>query len=162
MGTTPTPRPSPIPTTPPVDQSGTQAFDNAAGNCVDAANQAISLAQQAAAGRFGNNSIFNMDMHLALDPHSPDSGCADSPAHITQYRQYVSVATLTVWALDTQWYYAGTTIRQQWLADVLGALASLYPRANKSVQVMYNGAPCGSAHVGAGQGGQRQFDLTCG
>ncbi len=162
VGATPTPRPA-LPTPPPpVDQSGASAYDNAAGNCVDAANQAISLAQQAAAGRFGNNSIFNMDMRLELQPHGPDSGCADSSDHVRQYRQYVSVAALTVWPLDSQWYYAGTPIRQQWLADVLGALTSLYPRAEKSIQVMYNGAPCGSARIGSGQGGERQFDLSCG
>jgi hypothetical protein len=162
VGATATPRPA-LPTPPPpVDQSDTSAFDNAAGNCVDAANEAISLAQQAAAGRFGNNSIFNMDMRLELQPHGPNSGCSDSPAHVKQYRQYVSAATLTVWPLDSQWYYAGTPIRQQWLADVLGALTSLYPRAQKSIQVVYNGAPCGSASIGSGQGGARQFDLSCG
>jgi hypothetical protein len=162
VGSTPTPVPTALPTAPPVDQSSTTAFDNAAGNCVDAANQAITLTQQAAAGRFGNNSIFNMDMHLDLEPHGPNSGCADSPAHVARYRQYVSAATLTVWPLDSQWYYAGTAIRQQWLADMLGALQSLYARAHIDVNVIYNGTPCGSASIGFGKGGERQFNMSCG
>lgn len=160
LSATPTPLPTPQPTQPPVDQSSIDSFDNNAGNCVDAANQAISLIQQAAAGHFGN-SFFNMDMSLELEPHDPNSGCADS-AHIAHYRQdVVYKAALTVWPLDYVWSNAGPTIRQQWLADVLNTLVKLYPRANSSIQVMYNGLPCGSAAIGTGKSGTPQIDTSC-
>jgi hypothetical protein len=156
---TPTPVPT-LPPAPPVDESSTGAFDNAAGNCVDAAHQAIKLIAEAAAGHF-TNAGFNMDMHLALEPHGPTSGCADPPGHIASYRQYVSSAYLTVWALDSGWVNAGSAVKQLWLADVLNALLALYPRAEISVQVLYNGAPCGSAAMGSGPAGSRHLNPTC-
>jgi hypothetical protein len=160
VSSTPTPAPT-LPQAPPlVDQSSTSTFDNAAGNCVDAANQAIKLIAAAAAGRF-TDAGFNMDMHLALEPHGPTSGCADPPAHIASYRQYVSAAQLTVWALDSGWVNAGSAVKQLWLADVLNAVLALYPRAEIRVQVLYNGAPCGSAAMGAGHAGSRQLNPTC-
>jgi len=160
VSATPTPAPT-LPLAPPlVDQSSTSTFDNAAGNCVDAANQAIKLITGAAAGRFTDTG-FNMDMHLALEPHGPTSGCADSPAHIKRYRQYVNSAQLTVWALDSGWANANLTFKQQWLVDLLNALLALYPRAEVSVQVFYNGAPCGSISIGTGNGGSRQINPTC-
>jgi hypothetical protein len=157
---TPTPLPTLPPAPPPVDASSTSAFDNAAGNCVDAANQAISLIAEAAAGRFASTG-FNVDMHLALEPHGPTSGCAVPPVHITSYRQYVSSAQLTVWALDSAWVNAGSAVKQLWLADVLNALLALYPRAVINVQVLYNGAPCGSAALGAGPAGSRRINPSC-
>src|SRR5437763_8360411 len=78
VSSTPTPAPT-VPPAPPVDQSSTSAFDNAAGNCVDAASQAITLIAEAAAGSITGTG-FNMDMHLALEPHAPTSGCANPPA----------------------------------------------------------------------------------
>ena len=131
-----------------------------AGNCVDAANQAIKLIAAAATGRF-TGSGYNMDMHLALEPHDPHSGCADAPAHIERYRQDVSSAQLTVWALDSVWVNAGSAVKQLWLADVLNALLALYPRAEISVQVLYNEAPCGGASMGSGHAGSRQINPTC-
>src|SRR5438067_13005936 len=80
VSATPTPAPT-VPPAPPVDQSSTGAFDNAVGNCVDAASQAIKLIADAAAGRFTGPG-FNMDMRLALQPHGPTSGCADPPPHL--------------------------------------------------------------------------------
>ena len=160
VSATPTPAPTPPLAPPPVDQSSTGTFDNAAGNCVDAASQAIKLIAEAAAGRFTDTG-FNMDMHLALEPHGPNSGCADPPAHIANYRQYVSSVHLTVWALDSGWVNAGSAVKQLWLADVLNAVLALYPRAEIRVQVLYNGAPCGSAAMGAGHAGSRQLNPTC-
>ena len=160
VSSTPTPVPTLPPAPPPVDASSTSAFDNAAGNCVDAANQAIKLIAEAAAGRFSDTG-FNVDMHLALEPHGPTSGCADPPARIARYRQYVSSARLTVWALDSAWVNAGSGVKQLWLANVLNALLALYPRAEISVQVLYNGAPCGSAALGSGPAGSRRINPTC-
>jgi hypothetical protein len=159
VSSTPTPVPT-LPPAPPVDRSSTGAFDNAAGNCVDAASQAIKLIADTAAGRFAGTG-FNMDMHLALEPHAPTSGCDDPPPRVKSYRQYVSSAQLTVWALDSVWVNAGSAAKQLWLADVLNALLALYPRAAVSVQVLYNGAPCGSASMGSGNAGSRQFNPTC-
>ena len=156
---TPTPVPA-LPPAPPVDQSSTSAFDSAVGNCVDAANQAIKLLADDAAGRFTDTG-FNMDMRLALEPHGPTSGCADPPARIASYRQYVSAAHLTVWALDSVWVNTGSAVKQLWLADVLNALLALYPRAEISVQVLYNGAPCGSAAMGSGPAGSRRINPIC-
>ena len=161
VSSTPTPVPTLPPTPPPAaDQSSTSAFDNAAGNCVDAANQAIKLIAAAATGRF-SGSGYNMDMHLALEPHGPNSGCAGSPAQIKRYRQYVNSAQLTVWALDSGWVNASTAIKQQWLVGVLNALLALYPSAAVGVQVLYNDAPCGSISIGSGNGGGRQINPTC-
>lgn len=163
VSATPTAVPTPLPTAaPPVDQSSTNAFDNAAGNCVDAANQAINLMSEAAAGRFGG-SAFNMDMTLNLEPAGPD--CAGSPARIAHYRQdVVGSATLTVWPLDSVWGNSYSAIRQQWLLDVLNALARLYPHANVAVQVhsASDGAVCGSASLTFGGGGSRRVDTSCG
>lgn len=162
VSATPTPAPTPPPTAaPPADQSSSNAFDNAAGNCADAANQAITFMSDAAAGRFGG-SAFNVDMRLELDPTGSD--CAASPAHISRYRQTVSSARLTVWPLDSVWTNSYISIRQQWLLDMVNTLVRFYPRANNSVQVFSSssGALCGSASIGFGSGGARQIDTSCG
>lgn len=160
VSATPTPVPTAPPTAPAVNPAMANGFDNNAGNCADAANEAIGLIGDAAAGRFGS-SFFNMDMSLALEPHGPNSGCADA-THIGHYRQYaVYSAQLTVWPLDYVWPNAGPVIRQQWLVDVLNVLSKQYPRATINVQALYNGVQCGTATIGPGKNGAPQIDPSC-
>lgn len=164
VGPTPTPRPTALPTAPPLNPSSVTGFDTGAGNCLDAANEAITLINQTAAGTYGGGSSFTMDMKLTLEPGGPGSGCADPPSRIAHYRQdVVSAATLTVWPLDSTWLGAGPTIRDQWLVDVLNTLYHLYSRATISINVVSTntGNPCGSASLSLGQGGTRQVDPNC-
>lgn len=162
VGPTPTPVPTALPTAPPPAASGADGYDSGAGNCPDAANEAITLINQAAAGDFGGGSAFTMDMNLALQPNG--SGCADPPSLITHYRQeVVSSAMLTVWPLDSTWLGAGPSIREQWLVDVLNALNHLYTKATININVVSttSGNACGSASLSLGPGGARQVDATC-
>lgn len=164
VGPTPTPVPTALPTAAPLNPAGVTGFDTGAGNCADAANEAIALISQSAAGDFGGGSAFTMDMRLELTPGGSGSGCADPPARLSHYRQYVvSTARLTVWPMDSVWLGAGPTIREQWLVDVLNALNHLYTHAQITISVIStnSGNACGSASLGAGSGGARQVDATC-
>lgn len=160
---TPTPIPTAAPTDAPINVSNARGFDTRAGNCADAANQAIALSQKAAAGQFGGVS-FNMDMHLDLEPSTgaAGQGCAASGQTLQTYQEYVNTAQLQVWALDNGWYNAAQTTRQQWLSDVLAYLLRLYGHANITITVNANDAPCGSASAGAGQSGRPQINAACG
>lgn len=159
---TPTPMPAPFPTTPPLNPHNTAGFDSNAGNCPDAANASISLANRSAGGEFAG-SAFSMDMHLSLTPSGASSGCSGSPTQIQKdYRQYVSGAHLTAWPLTSSWGYSAGAIRQQWLAGVLDALLHLYPRATITVNVINNGFPCGSASIGGGATSLRAINGSCG
>lgn len=156
---TPTATPSPAPAASPATGVSPSAYDSAAGNCVDAANNAISLINASATGAYGS-SYFNLDMRLTLDPHT-GAACASGGAKLKSYRQSVGVAELSVYPLDGQWYYAGTVTRSAWLTDVLNRLRSLYPSADITVKVTYNGSPCGSASIGSGVGHERQINGDC-
>ncbi len=159
VGTTPTPEPTALPTAAPVNGSDTLGYDTRAGNCPDAATQAIAFAGASGAGRYGGTP-FSMDMSLDLEPHDPRSGCASAGKILAVYRQEgVYSAHLTVWALDANWQGAQAAIRQQWFSDVLNALRTLYPKAGLQISASAYGAACGSAAGGAGQA--RQINGDC-
>jgi len=158
----PTPVPTAIPTAAPLNAANTSGFDTHAGNCVDAANQAIALIKKAAAGDFAGNA-FTTDMQLSLQPSGTHAGCAATGESLRAYQQYANSAQLQVWALDTNWYYAAQTTRQNWLEAVLHYLLDIYPRADITIKVFNNNVPCGTASVGAGQSGRPLIDVaTCG
>ncbi len=161
VASSPTPAPTAIPTAAPVNAADTAGFDTHAGNCVDAANQAIALIRKAAAGDFAANA-FTTDMRLDLAPS--DARCASTGSALKTYQQHVSSARLQVWALDTNWYYAAPTTRQNWLEGVLHDLLSIYPTADIDVKVFTNGTTlCGTASIGAGQSGAPLINVTtCG
>ncbi len=162
VASSPTPVPTPIPTAAPLNAADTTGFDMHAGNCVDAANQAIALIKKAAAGDFAGNA-FTTDMRLSLEPSDAHAGCAATGESLRTYRQHANSAQLQVWALDTNWYYAAQTTRQNWLEAVLHYLLDIYPRADITVKVFNNNVLCGTASVGAGQSGKPLIDVaTCG
>ncbi len=159
VGTTPTPEPTARPTEAPVNSADTLGYDTKAGNCPDAATQAIAFASASGAGRYGGTP-FSVDMSLDLEPHDPRSGCAGAGKMLTVYRQeQVYSAHLTVWSLDANWQGAQAAIRQQWFSDALNALRALYPKAGLRINISVYGAACGSAAGGAGQA--RQINGNC-
>jgi len=147
----PTPVPTAIPTAAPANAASAAAFDTHAGNCVDAANQAIALIRKAAAGEFVGNA-FTTDMRLDLGPS--DQRCAATGDALKTYQRHVGSVRLQVWALDNSWYYAAPTTRQNWLEAVLHYLLGVYPQANVTINALTpTGAACGTASIGAGQAG---------
>ncbi len=160
VAASPTPIPTAIPTAAPANAADAAGFDTHAGNCVDAASQAIVLIKKAAAGDFVGNA-FVTDMQLTLTPR--DQRCAATGGALKAYQQYVNSVRLQVWALDNNWYYAAVTTRQSWLEGVLHYLLGIYPRADITIKVSANGATCGTASVGAGQAGAPLVNAaTCG
>ena len=163
VAATPTPAPTPLPTAAPANPASATGFDTHAGNCLDAANQAIVLVQKTANGDFAGNA-FTTDMRLDLEPHDAHTGCAAAGQALHNYQQYVNGAQLQVWTLDNNWSYASQTTRQNWLQGVLHYLLGIYPRADIGVKVYTtNGGLCGTAAVGAGQGGSPSINVSsCG
>jgi len=163
VASTPTPAPTALPTAAPANPANATGFDTHAGNCLDAANEAIVLVQKTANGDFAGNA-FTTDMRLDLEPHDAHTQCAATSQALHNYQQYVNAAQLQVWALDNNWSYASQTTRQNWLQGVLHYLLGIYPRADIGVKVYTtNGALCGTASVGAGQGGTPSINVSsCG
>jgi len=161
---TPTPGPTALPTAAPANPVDATGFDTHAGNCLDAANQAIVLVKKTANGDFAGNA-FTTDMRLDLEPHDAHTQCAAAGQALRTYQQYVNGAQLQVWDLGNNWSYASQTTRQNWLQGVLHYLLGIYPRADIGVKVYTttSGGLCGTASVGAGQGGTPSINVSsCG
>ncbi len=154
----PTPVPTTIPTVQPLNPPGAAGFDTQAGNCLDAANQAIILIKKAANGDFAGTA-FTTDMSMDLEPH--DSRCMATGHMLNTYQQYVASVRLQVWMLDNNWYYAAATTRQSWLETVLHYLLGTYTHAGLNVRVFVNDKPCGSASIGPGQAGTPSVVSEC-
>jgi len=165
VGLTPTPEPTALATVPP-NNAGVNGYDLKAGNCVDAADEAIDLITKAGAGSYGGTP-FTMDMHLSLDPvgvkpNDPSSGCAATGKVLSFYRrQAVAVVQLNVYVLTTLWASVQPVVRRQWLENVLNVLVERYPKANVTINVFSNNTPCGSALVSFGSNTGRQINDGC-
>jgi hypothetical protein len=129
---TPTPTPAPTATVSPPSVSST-GFDTLAANCPDAADEVFALIA------YANSQNYNFDMHLQV---SPILGCfadAGSAAYRTFIRQ-VTVANLTMYALDTSWIYGYVSTRDLFLRSVFTKLQSHYPSlTNAQITIEYNG-----------------------
>ncbi len=165
VGVTPTPEPTALATEPPTN-AGVNGYDLKAGNCVDAAAEAIELITNAGSGTYGGTS-FTMDMRLTLDPigvkpNDPRTGCAATGKTLSFYRhQAVSTVQLKVYALTNLWPNAQPVVRRQWLEDVLNVLIARYPKANVTINTLANNAPCGSALISFGSNVGRQINDAC-
>src|SRR5947209_88266 len=93
---TPTTRDAGVATPAPVDSTAeavpTPAYDLQAGNCPDAANQAINLMT------FAQGKGFNLDMRLDLTPRAVL--CGESGSALATYRTRVAGAELHVYVID--------------------------------------------------------------
>jgi hypothetical protein len=118
----------------------TPAFDLQAGNCPDAATQAISFVVDA------RNKGFNLDMRLDLGPVTALCGASD--AALATYRARVTHANLSAWVLDGSWSSFALASRITWLDDMLRRLHGLYPAAIVNVWVYQDQTVLGSAILG--------------
>lgn len=165
VGLTPTPAPTALATAPPTN-AGVDGYDLRAGNCVDAANEALDLITNAGNGAYGGTP-FTMDMQLTLDPigvkpHDPSTGCAATGKTLSFYRrQAVSTVQLKVYALTNLWPNAQPVVRQQWLENVLNVLIERYPKANITINAFANNVPCSSALLSIGSSVGRQVNGVC-
>ena len=129
---TPTATPAPTATVPPPIVSST-GFDTLAANCPDAATEVFALIA------YANSQNYNFDMHLQV---SPTLGCFADPgsaAYMSFIRQ-VTVANLTMYALDTSWIYGYVSTRDLFLRSIFTRLQSHYPSlTNAQITIEYNG-----------------------
>ena len=118
----------------------TPAFDLQAGNCPDAADQAIAMT--AVSQRQG----INLDMRLVLAPRAV--GCGAPMGMIETYRARVTSASLSAFVIDGTWSTFPPAPCLSLLMDVLRRLHSLYPAAISRVVVYQADSVLGTVTLG--------------
>lgn len=118
----------------------TPAFDLQAGNCPEAAEQAIeSIAFAAQRGA-------NLDARLELSPVTV--GCGGAADALATYRARVTSASLTMFVIDGTWPNLFLASRSALLRDLMGRLHRLYPAAICKVLVYQGDSVLGSVTLG--------------
>jgi hypothetical protein len=118
----------------------TPAYDLQAGNCPDAANQAIALMT------FVQSKGYNLDMQLELAPRTVL--CGQSGSALATYRARVATANLSAWAIDGSWSSFYMASRTMMLHTLLDRLHTLYPAAIARVTVYQADTVLGSGILG--------------
>jgi hypothetical protein len=118
----------------------TPAFDLQAGNCPDAAQQAIDVLVDT------QTKGLNLDMRLDLGPVT--ALCGASGAALGTYRARVTHADLSAYVIDGTWASFPTASRYTLFEDMLRRLHALYPAAIINIAVREDQAVLGTASLG--------------
>lgn len=124
----------------PVQEAPTPAFAVQAGNCPEAASQAINLLL------FTQRRGIDVDMRLQLSPLS--LGCGASGAALATYRGQVVSASLAAYVLDATWASLSVASRTELLMALVGQLHALYPAAIVKAAVYQGDTVLGSGSLG--------------
>lgn len=119
----------------------TPAFDASAGNCPDAATQAINLMQYTQAQGM------TLDIQVALQPLAQCG--ATAAADVAAYRMRVTSASLSAYVIDGTWSANTLSVHTALIDNLLAQMHSLYPAATLSINVYYNGSVVGTGQLGA-------------
>ncbi len=134
---------TPVSTTvvdPTAQAAPTPAFAMQAGNCPEAANQAITLMG------YTQSKGANLDPRLELAPL--DRRCGADGADLTTYRARVTSATLNMYVIDGSWSSLYLASRSALLRDLMGRLHRLYPAAICKVLIYQGDTVLGSITLG--------------
>src|SRR5262249_21936775 len=112
-------RGTPAPAERTAEAGPTAAFDLQAGDCPDAAQQAIDMLVDT------RTKGVNLDMRLDLGPVGVL--CGASGAALATYRARVTHADLSTYVIDGTWSYYPTASRYTLFEDMLRRLHALYP-----------------------------------